>query len=98
MYVYKLRAPQSPTMQSIAMPTILVQRSPYPQYMMLLLCICYDPIPNAAGITLTAVIVCVILLLVVVAIVAAIVIAVVVFRRKHSKYRYVPHHTTTLCT
>ena len=56
------------------------------------------PTDSPTDVTLTAVVVCVILLLVVVAIVAAIVIAVVVFRRKQSKYRYVPHHTTTLCT
>ena len=56
------------------------------------------PADPPTDVTVTAVVVCVILLLVVVAIVAAIVIAVVVFRRKHSKYRYVPYHTTTLCT
>ena len=38
--------------------TTLVQNNQYPQHMMLLLCmICYDPIPNTAGITLTAVVV-----------------------------------------
>ena len=56
------------------------------------------PTDPPTDVTVTAVVVCVILLLVVVAIVAAIVIAVVVFRRKQSKYRYVPYHTTTLCT
>ena len=56
------------------------------------------PSDPPTDVTLTAVVVCVILLLIVVTIVAATVIAVLVYRRKHSKYRYVPHHTTTLCT
>ena len=47
-----------------------------------------------ADVTVIAVVTCVILLLVVVTIVAAVVVAVAVFRRKQSKYKYVPtpHH------
>ena len=52
------------------------------------------PTDPPANVTVIAVVTCVILLLVVVTIVAAIVVAVAVFRRKQSKYKYVPtpHH------
>ena len=52
------------------------------------------PTDPPADVTVIAVVTCVILLLVVVTIVAAVVVAVTVFRRKQSKYKYVPtpHH------
>jgi len=52
------------------------------------------PADPPADVTVIAVVTCVILLLVVVTIVAAVVVAVAVFRRKRSKYKYVPtpHH------
>ena len=52
------------------------------------------PADPPADVTVIAVVTCVILLLVVVTIVAAVVVAVAVFRRKQSKYKYVPtpHH------
>ena len=52
------------------------------------------PTDLLTDVTVIAVVTCVILLLVVVTIVAAIVVAVAVFRRKQSKYKYVPtpHH------
>ena len=52
------------------------------------------PTDLPADVTVIAVVTCVILLLVVVTIVAAVVVAVAVFRRKQSKYKYVPtpHH------
>ena len=61
------------------------------------------PTDPPANVTVIAVVTCVILLLVVVTIVAAIVVAVAVFRRKQSKYKYVPTphhhsiHTTVSC-
>ena len=52
------------------------------------------PTDPPTDVTVIAVVTCVILLLVVVTIVAAIVVGVAVFRRKQSKYKYVPtpHH------
>ena len=52
------------------------------------------PTDPPTDVTVIAVVTCVILLLVVVTIVAAVVVAVTVFRRKQSKYKYVPtpHH------
>ena len=52
------------------------------------------PTDPPADVTVIAVVTCIILLLVVVTIVAAVVVAVAVFRRKQSKYKYVPtpHH------
>ena len=65
---------------------------------------CTDtPSDPPTDVTVIAVVTCVILLLVVVTIVAAIVVAVAVFRRKQSKYKYVPTphhhsiHTTASC-
>ena len=61
------------------------------------------PADPSTDVTVIAVVTCVILLLVVVIIVAAIVVAVAVFRRKQSKYKYVPTphhhsiHTTVSC-
>ena len=61
------------------------------------------PTDSPTDVTVIAVVTCVILLLVVVIIVAAIVVAVAVFRRKQSKYKYVPTphhhsiHTTVSC-
>ena len=61
------------------------------------------PADPPTDVTVIAVVTCVILLLVVVTIVAAIVVAVAVFRRKQSKYKYVPTphhhsiHTTVSC-
>ena len=69
-------------------------------------CFMLPPVPPTdppTDVTVIAVVTCVILLLVVVTIVAAIVVAVVVFRRKQSKYKYVPTphhhsiHTTASC-
>ena len=48
------------------------------------------PTDPPTDVTVIAVVTCVILLLVVVTIVAAVVVAVAVFRRKQSKYKYVP--------
>ena len=61
------------------------------------------PADPPTDVTVIAVVTCVILLLVVVTIVAAVVVAVTVFRRKQSKYKYVPTphhhsiHTTVSC-
>ena len=61
------------------------------------------PADPPTDVTVIAVVTCVILLLVVVTIVAAVVVAVAVFRRKQSKYKYVPTphhhsiHTTVSC-